>query len=136
MRWGIFWRTLRFDLPMCGDIILAAMLLHNFIIDKQEGAKDTEEETYFERFYINKNEEVQQKLSTKTGERPSAMVSDNNKPRPPGRHDRRFEKEEEVEILGEEVQERLALALAQAGLWSPVQDGMEYNTYGHVYLTS
>ncbi len=104
MRWGIFWRTLWLDLPMCGDIILAAMLLHNFIIDKQEGAKDTEEETYFERFYINTNAEVQQKLSTQTGERPSAMVSDNNKPSPPGRHDRSTEQETEQETLGEAVQ--------------------------------
>jgi hypothetical protein len=61
MRWGIFWRTLRFDLPMYGDIILATMLLHNFIIDEREGAKDPEDSNFFERFYyIDEHEEVQQ----------------------------------------------------------------------------
>jgi hypothetical protein len=134
MHWGIFGRTLRFDLPMCGDIILFAMLLHNFIIDEREGAKDPDDLNFFERFYIDEHEEVQQRLSAKTGERPSAMVSDNNEPKPAGRL-RHFDKEQELEILGEEVRDRLALALAQAGLHRPVQDGMEYNTYGHVYMT-
>jgi hypothetical protein len=133
MRWGIFWRTLWFDLPMCGDIILAAMLLHNFIIDEREGAKDTNDSNLFERFYINEHKEIQQRLSTKTGERPSAMVSDNNEPKPPGRPVWCFDKEQELEILGEEVRDRLALALVQAGLCRPVQDGMEYNSYGHIY---
>jgi hypothetical protein len=35
IRWGIFWRTLLFDLLMCGIIILVAMLLHNFIINER-----------------------------------------------------------------------------------------------------
>ena len=33
MRWSIFWRRLLFDVEFCGDIIMASMLLHNFIID-------------------------------------------------------------------------------------------------------
>jgi hypothetical protein len=36
----------------------------------------------------------------------------------------RFEKEEELEVLGEEVQDRLALALTQSGLRRPVQAGL------------
>lgn len=36
MRWGIFWRTLQFDIVKIGNIIEAAMLLHNFIINERE----------------------------------------------------------------------------------------------------
>ena len=35
MRWGIFWRTLKFDLDVNGPIINAAMLLHNFLIEER-----------------------------------------------------------------------------------------------------
>ena len=30
-----FWRSLRFDIDFSGDVILAAMLLHNHIIDER-----------------------------------------------------------------------------------------------------
>jgi hypothetical protein len=43
-------------------MILVAMLLHNFIIDECGGARDTDDAIFFERFYIDKHEEVQQKL--------------------------------------------------------------------------
>ena len=36
MRWGIFWRTLLFDLRKSSDIIQVAMLLHNFIVENRE----------------------------------------------------------------------------------------------------
>jgi hypothetical protein len=35
MRWGIFWRTLHFDLQLVGDIVMAAALMHNFIVDER-----------------------------------------------------------------------------------------------------
>jgi Plant transposon protein len=41
MRWGIFWRTLMFELPKkTTKIIQVCMLLHNFIIDHdREGTR-------------------------------------------------------------------------------------------------
>ena len=37
MRFGLFWRALNMDIESAGDIISAASLLHNFIIDEREG---------------------------------------------------------------------------------------------------
>lgn len=45
MRWGIFWRPLRFNLDDCGKIVNAAMLLHNFLIDQRE-----DDTAYFQSF--------------------------------------------------------------------------------------
>ena len=36
MRFGIFWRQLRYDLTKVGDSINAAALLHNCIVNKRE----------------------------------------------------------------------------------------------------
>jgi hypothetical protein len=47
MRWGIFWRTLQFDILKVGDIIKAAMLLHNFIVDEREAKGFREEDATF-----------------------------------------------------------------------------------------
>jgi hypothetical protein len=86
---------------MSGDIILVVMLLRNFVINEREGDKDADEAGFFERFYIL--DEHEEKLLAKTGERPSAIVSDNNEQRPSGCQVWRFDKEEELEKLGEEV---------------------------------
>jgi hypothetical protein len=47
---------------MCGNIILVAMMLHHFIIDELEGAKDTKDDNFFKRFYIDERNEVQQEV--------------------------------------------------------------------------
>jgi hypothetical protein len=88
---------------MCGDIILAAMLLHNSIIDEREGAKDIDDANFFERFYIDEHEKVQQVILSKTGEQPSAMVLDNNKLKPTGHLPWHCKMEEALEKLREEV---------------------------------
>ena len=36
MRFGIFWRTLRFDIKLAGNIVNAAGLLHNFVLKERE----------------------------------------------------------------------------------------------------
>ena len=41
MRWGIFWRRLNFGVDLCGDIIMASMLLQSFIIDNRIVDNDT-----------------------------------------------------------------------------------------------
>ena len=40
MRFGLFWRTLKLDLKNAGDIINAAALLHNFIVDERERERE------------------------------------------------------------------------------------------------
>lgn len=52
MRWGIFWRTLRFDLKKSTKIIHICMLLHNHIIDSMREGNDTEIATFFREFNI------------------------------------------------------------------------------------
>lgn len=47
MRWGIFWRTLQFDVLKVGHIIKAAMLLHNFIVNEREANGFREEDAAF-----------------------------------------------------------------------------------------
>lgn len=50
MQWGLFWRTLWFDsLKKTGNIILAAMLLHNFIVESRLASKrrQDDDEAYF-----------------------------------------------------------------------------------------
>jgi len=86
MRWGIFWRSLRFDLRKCGVIIQAAMLLHNFIIDERHGQPHNDcDRAFFESFSIDRSQESQRRQTQLTGEQPRALVTDNNEPRPPGR---------------------------------------------------
>jgi hypothetical protein len=57
MRWGIFWRPLRFKLHHCGDIINAALLLHNFLVNERDTACD---DTFFKNFSMAMATEEQQ----------------------------------------------------------------------------
>ena len=45
MRFGLFWRTLRFDIETSAKIVKAAALLHNFIVDCREDTLD--DDLYF-----------------------------------------------------------------------------------------
>ena len=47
LRWGIFWRPLKFKLTQHKFIIDAAMRLHNFIVDFREENNDTNEDIEF-----------------------------------------------------------------------------------------
>ena len=127
MRWGIFWRTLQFDLKKSQKIISVAMLLHNFIIDH-----DRDERSYFEDFSLPRDS-VQEALTRQSGEMPRAVVTDNNEGRPPGRpssdDNRRREK-------GEDVRHRLLVKLAAKDLRQPLLHNMHYNSHGHIYMTS
>ena len=49
MRWGILWRKLLFDIQDVGKVVTAAMLLHNFLVDKRESdlGCNSEDADYF-----------------------------------------------------------------------------------------
>jgi hypothetical protein len=77
MRWGIFWRKLQFDIVQAGDIIKAAMLLHNFIIDEREAKGFHEEDASFFREFSLREQDSRRNESA---EIPSAVATDNNEP--------------------------------------------------------
>jgi DDE superfamily endonuclease len=130
MRWGIFWRTLLFDLKKSAKVVQATMLLHNFIVDCRENISfDT---SYFEDFDIP-FDYVQDVLTEQTGEVPMAVATDNNEPRPGGRPTL-----EDVKLreLGISIRERLTVKLAVHELRRPMLHDMHFNSHGHIYMTS
>jgi hypothetical protein len=133
MRWGIFWRTLLFDLRKCAKIIQCSMLLHNYIIDSREAYERAEDSSYFQQFAISMDAIQQQRLILQTGEIPRAIVVDNNEPRVAGRRSR---EENDSRLRGVKIRHRLTVKLASHNLRRPLQHDMQYNDYGHVYMTS
>ena len=124
MRWGIFWRTLRFSLRSTLLIIEAAMLLQNVIIDerlrkRREGETDGNADSdrlYFSNFKTETMFE-EEPLGGSSGvggasrENPNGGITDNNENRPAGRLSEmeRREREEGV-ALRNRLAERLVLA--------------------------
>ena len=131
MWWGIFWRTLRFDLHKCSKIIQVCMLLHNYIVDTRQG-NDTEDARFFRDFNV-RMDHVQRNLSRITGEIPAAVVTDNNEPR---RRGRRTLEEAEASHLGDDIRLRLTVKLASRNIRRPLQHDMEYNSHGNMCINS
>lgn len=131
MRWGIFWRKLQFDIYETGDIIKAAMLLHNFIINEREEKGFHEEEAaYFREFSLRQLDSRRQDSS----EVPSAVATDNNEPRPGGR--RQSMEARDLQDAGEFLRQSIASRLYGKGLGRPVTDDMAFNSEGQVYFTA
>jgi hypothetical protein len=53
MRFGIFWRPLRFDLVRVGPIIKAAVLLHNFLKMREKQSSARTDFIYFSSFSVD-----------------------------------------------------------------------------------
>lgn len=111
-------------------IIKVCMLLHNFIIDNQKDHKRNDT-SYVENFNIEMDH-IQPALTAKTNELPLPLVSDNNEPSIGRRPSADAQKSREI---GDEIRYKLALNLSVSGLKRPIQNGMKYNQYGHVYMT-
>ena len=132
MRWGVFWRSLRFDLRKCGMTIRAAMLLHNFIIDSRHGAPHDDFDRHcFQDFNIDSNLQSQRRLTRATGESARALVADNNEPRPAGRPSA-IEAEERRE--GERIRNGNVLLLATHNFGRPLHSNMRLNSHGHTCM--
>jgi hypothetical protein len=131
MQWGILWRTLLFSLNKCRHIIQACMLLQNFLIDHKDSISAREDSVYFQQFEVNSQEAIQLEITRQSGERPRALVTDNNEPHPPRRPTRL---EEEEWRHGLNVRDRLTVKLAAHDLKRPLQQNMKYNSYGHIYF--
>jgi len=131
MRRRIFWRTLRFDIFKSGNVVLAAMLLHNFIVENRL-ANNKDEEIFFRTFATERESSQQMRLTWLTGESPRASVVDNNEPRPLGRT---TESEKKLLEEGAKLRNVLMLSLARGNLRRPMESGMRYNDEGLICMT-
>lgn len=129
MRWGIFWQTLQFDILKVGDIIKAAMLLHNFIVDEREAKGFREEDAAFFRSFSLRDQDPRQNESP---EIPSVVATDNNEPHPGGRPSLSHI---ELQKQGEDLRNGIMNTLYGRGLGRPVSANMQFNQYGQVYFT-
>ena len=139
MRFGIFWRTLRFDIKQAGNIVNAAGLLHNFILEERElGDDDTpdSDKTMFQNFsqttinYLDEPQSDPNLISSPT-ESAIAIVSDNNEPSPAGRPTTAALQSKQE---GEELRDILKLQLDMKHKKRPKQKNFKYNDYGMVYM--
>jgi len=128
MRWGILWRTLRFDLIKSTKIIQVCMLLHNHIVDCRSG--DTKDAAFFRNFNIHMDI-VQTHLTRRSGEVPRALVADNNKPSLGGQP---TNEETRMRDIREVFRHRLTVQLASEGLHQPLQHDMHYHSHGNIYI--
>ena len=122
MRWGIFWRKLQFSLKETGKIINAAVLLHNFLIDKRDGTIESQiERTYFANFNIDEED------NRTNAEVASPLVTDNNEPHRGGRPT--------IDDRGKEIRNTLTVMLRTHELHRFLNNGTTFNRHGHVYMT-
>ncbi|KAL7531965.1 hypothetical protein ACHAXR_005934 [Thalassiosira sp. AJA248-18] len=130
MRFGLFWRTLRFDLADCCDIIRSAAKLHNFLVDSREGTAG--DDNYFRNMsYASISSEVSIRPDDDDDDEvPFPMVSDNNEPRPSGR---KSKKRKSRESEGDELRNSICTSLFEDGLGRPRRNRTRYNALGHVY---
>lgn len=121
MRFGLLWKTLQFDISFIGDILSAAFLLHNYIVDERGHGGDT-------RNYAS------------AAAAPTAapldiddvpMVTDNNEPRSSGRPSGSLPLSRE---RGKNLRESICTTLHGAKLTRPMQEGFKTNQYGMVYM--
>jgi len=132
MRWGIFWRSLRFSLRKCGMVIKAAMLLHNFLINQRNGeVHDDYNSMYFQNFNINTSLETQRRPTASTGEEPRVLIADNDEARPAGRPS---DDERRRRAVGERIRNSNVLLLATHNFRRPITSNMRVNAHGHVYM--
>jgi len=132
MRWGIFWRTLQFSsLKKNGNVMCAAMLLHNFIVESR--LSSSEDDQLFRAFSTGIETAAQNNMTRLTGESPRALVTDNNEPRPLGRPTMT---EKAMMEQGELLRNSIMLNLSARGdLRRPMERGMKCNKEGLMHMT-
>ena len=139
MRWGIFWRTLTFDIHRVGKIISAAVLLHNFIVDERILADANiddpdSDDNLFKSFsyatvdYLDSPQSLDIERNT---ELPVPLVTDNNEPHVGGRP---TEIAQRSKTESYELRKTLTVLLAARGMDRPSQPGFKYNHCGMVYF--
>ena len=128
MRWGIFWRRLTFGIGMCGDIIIASMFLHNFIIDHRIVDNDT---NYLSNFNVSEEDMFQNaSFLGRNVEDPLVLTGDNDEPRSAGRINRDMKACQEI---GEQLRDTYQFSLAINGFERPARSNHEQNKSGHSF---
>ncbi|KAL7517804.1 hypothetical protein ACHAWX_002693 [Stephanocyclus meneghinianus] len=123
MRCGLFWRPLQHSLKMSCNIVRAAALLHNFLVDYRENPNVRQmEEDY--NFYDDTP-------TTNDVTMVMPLVTDNNEPMPTGR---KSMERIQLQADGRELRNTMRTALLQAGLRRPKTNGMRYSSRGLVYF--
>ena len=130
-RWGIFWRKLQFDIQQVGKVVSVAALLHNFLVDEREAnlGFNAEDAEYFRNFSLREQDE----RASVSSEAPTAVVTDNNEPHPGGRPSASMSNHQ---ARGKQKREQLTHHLYGSGRGRPMQETMNFNSYGQVYFTS
>lgn len=129
MRWGIFWRPLRFKLSNCGDIINAALLLHNFLVNERDTGSDDD---YFKNFSMASVQEQQLlENAAHLGDPVLPIVLETESQRSAGCPSTQ---QQESKSKGRSMQNALMLELSAHGKTRPSRSGTHYNGLGHVYL--
>jgi len=139
VRWGIFWRTITFDIHRVGNIISAAALLHNFIVDERLLADsdvnnlDSDDNLFrsFSYATVNYLDSPQSSTIESNREIPEAIVTDNNEPTPAGRptEEAQRAKKESYELWNTHT-----VLLATEGMKRPSQHGFIYNHCDMIYF--
>jgi len=132
MRWGMFWRSLRFNLRKNALIVRTAMLLHNFIVDQRHGEpSDDFDRSHFQNFRIDNTLATQQRLTRTTGEQARAIASDDEEPCTGGRPSNQ---EAEFGRQGNRMRNGNVLKLATHNFRRPMQSNMRLNKQGLVHF--
>jgi len=130
MRWGILWRTLKFDLNKHGDIISATMLLHNFLIEERMNSGNNNDDGFFNSFNLNF-------MLTESGsddlEDLTALVTDTDAIRAAGWP---THSETQSRDRGQHIRNDITYNLNSEGLVRLIDGGISRNTYGMLYVSS
>ena len=124
MRWGLFWRSLRFDLGACGKIISGSMLLHNFLVDHQDETDTDFFQSFFSKTLMDEDMGNGDDIAM-------PLVTDNNAPTPRGR---KMKDVLECQKEGEAVRELLRATLDDNDMKRPMRTRMKLNDAGCVYF--
>jgi len=122
MRFGLLWKTLQFNISFVGELLNAACLLHNFIVDERDcGGDDCN--------YAACNATATVVVPRDMEDVP--LVTDNNEPRPLGRPS-------STSIVsknqGRLLRETISTNLHGAQLSRPLHKRCKHNQYGMVYM--
>ncbi|KAL7527497.1 hypothetical protein ACHAWF_002201 [Thalassiosira exigua] len=136
-RFGLFWRTLKFDTTRSCDIIRAAAKLHNFLIDCREGT--AEDDRYFWSLSFHDVEAASIPVgfgadaaeNEDIGDMTFPLVTDNNQPKPAGRKANLAKKRY---ADGKDLCDSLCVALSVDSCPRPKGKRMRYSDLGHVYF--
>ena len=128
MRWGIFWRTFKMKHQRCGRVIMAAMLVHNFIVDERElsTAEGDGDSAYFATFSSERmiSEDADSGTDAAGAEMLNPLVVSNDARRPRGRPN---STQQTARLEGEVIRDNLARDLAAAQMQRPIDASWKRN---------